>query len=97
MLAVAVFLLGEGLPADIHNKRWNVPDRSGGHGKVIADGSILIHLSAIGSFGLLPRLFGEISVPAGVYSEVVSEGLGMPGAAGGGRDRAGRPIRHDEG
>ena len=48
--------------------------------KVIADASILIHLSAIGRFYLLKELFKEITIPEGVYTEVVIEGWGFPGS-----------------
>ena len=48
--------------------------------KIIADASILIHLSAIGRFHLLKELFRKITVPEGVYTEVVIEGQGLPGS-----------------
>lgn len=48
--------------------------------KVIADASILIHLSSIGRFHILKKLYGEIVIPDGVYSEVVIEGWGLPGS-----------------
>jgi hypothetical protein len=48
--------------------------------KVVADASILIHLSAIGRFYLLKELFGEIIIPEGVHREVVIEGWGLPGS-----------------
>ena len=48
--------------------------------RVIADASILIHLSAIGRFYLLKELFQEITIPEGVYTEVVIEGWGLSGS-----------------
>ena len=48
--------------------------------RVIADASILIHLSAIGRFYLLKELFQEITIPEGVYTEVVVEGWGLSGS-----------------
>jgi len=48
--------------------------------KVIADTSILIHLSAIGRFYLLKELFGEIIIPEGVYTELAVEGWGLAGS-----------------
>jgi hypothetical protein len=48
--------------------------------KVIADASILIHLSAIGRFYLLKEFFEEITIPEGVYREVVVEGWGLSGS-----------------
>lgn len=44
---------------------------------MVADASILIHLSAIGRFYLLKKLFKEITIPEAVYTEVVIEGLGV--------------------
>jgi predicted nucleic acid-binding protein len=48
--------------------------------KVIADASILIHLSAIGRFYLLREFFQEVTIPEGVYAEVVIEGWGLSGS-----------------
>jgi predicted nucleic acid-binding protein len=48
--------------------------------KVIADASILIHLSAIGKFHLLQEPFQEITIPEGVYTEVAIAGKGLPGS-----------------
>jgi predicted nucleic acid-binding protein len=60
------------------------PERSGGSEtgkkKVIADASILIHLSAIGRFYLLRELFQGVTIPEGVYAEVVIEGWGLSGS-----------------
>lgn len=61
-----------------------VPERSRGskakEKKVIADASILIHLSAIGRFYLLRELFQEVIIPEGVYTEIVIEGWGLSGS-----------------
>ncbi len=48
--------------------------------KVVADASILIHLSAIGRFYLLKEQFKEIMIPEGIYREVVIEGWRLPGS-----------------
>jgi len=48
--------------------------------KVIADASILIHLSAIGRFYLLRELFREVTIPEAVYAEVAIEGWGLSGS-----------------
>ncbi len=48
--------------------------------KVIADASILIHLSAIGRFHLLKELFKAVVIPEGVYTEVVIDGWGLSGS-----------------
>jgi predicted nucleic acid-binding protein len=47
---------------------------------VIADAGPLIHLSLIGSLGLLPELYGRILIPDLVYDEVVKSGEGLPGS-----------------
>lgn len=49
--------------------------------RAISNSSPLIHLGAIGSFGLLRDLFDEIWIPPAVWREVVEEGRGRPGAA----------------
>lgn len=51
-----------------------------GEKKVIADASVLIHLSAIGRFYLLRELFHGVTIPEGVYTEVVIEGWGLSGS-----------------
>lgn len=51
-----------------------------GEKKVIADASVLIHLSAIGRFYLLRELFQGVTIPEGVYAEVVIEGWGLSGS-----------------
>ena len=48
--------------------------------ELVADASILIHLSAIGRFYLLRELFKGITIPEGVYTEVVIEGWGLSGS-----------------
>lgn len=48
--------------------------------RVVADSSILIHLSAIRRSHLLKKLFGTVSIPEAVYSEVVIEGRKLPGS-----------------
>lgn len=47
---------------------------------VVADSGPLIHLSLIGSLGLLPDLYGQILIPDLVYDEVVNSGEGLPGS-----------------
>jgi predicted nucleic acid-binding protein len=48
--------------------------------KVVADSSPLIALSKIDQFGLLPKLFNQIVITSQVFTEVVVEGAGLPGA-----------------
>lgn len=48
--------------------------------KVTADASILIHLAEIGRFHLLEKLFAQIRIPEGVYTEVAIEGWGLSGS-----------------
>lgn len=40
----------------------------------VSDSSVLIHLSAIGQFALLPLFFSEVRVPGAVWREVVVQG-----------------------
>src|SRR5439155_2560924 len=40
--------------------------------------SPLIYLAALSDFGLLPALFGEISIPGAVYDEIVTNGGAHP-------------------
>ncbi|MBC8450494.1 MAG: DUF3368 domain-containing protein [Chloroflexi bacterium] len=47
---------------------------------VVANSSPLIALAKIERFHLLQRIFGRISIPQGVYEEVVVEGQGQAGA-----------------
>jgi predicted nucleic acid-binding protein len=47
---------------------------------VVSDSSPLISLAKIGSFDLLHRLFGEITISSDVYTEVVVVGSRLPGA-----------------
>ena len=49
--------------------------------KAVSNSSPLIHLAAIGSFGLLREFFDDIMVPPAVWHEVVEVGQGRPGAA----------------
>ena len=46
----------------------------------VCDSSVLIHLAAIGQFGLLQRFFDTIVIPPAVWREVVEEGQGMSGS-----------------
>ena len=50
------------------------------HGSVVANSSVLIHLSRIGRLDVLRKIFGEIQVPEAVYRECVVEGQNRPGA-----------------
>ena len=47
---------------------------------VVADASVLIHLSRIGRFELLRQLYETIVIPKGVYTEVVEVGWSLPGS-----------------
>lgn len=47
---------------------------------IIADSSILIHLSKIGQFHLLKKIYGEITIARSVYTEVVEKGWGLAGS-----------------
>jgi predicted nucleic acid-binding protein len=46
---------------------------------IVSNASPLINLARIGKLGLLPRLYGELTVPEAVWREVVLEGQGQPG------------------
>ena len=48
---------------------------------VVSDTSVLIHLARIDRFGLLRRLYSEITVPEAVWRETVVEGERRPGAS----------------
>jgi predicted nucleic acid-binding protein len=48
---------------------------------VIAAATPLIYRAAIGKFDLLRVLYGRIVIPCAVYDEVVTQGVGRPGAA----------------
>ncbi|HZF13631.1 MAG TPA: DUF3368 domain-containing protein [Thermoanaerobaculia bacterium] len=48
---------------------------------VIVDSSTLIHLSAIGRLTLLKDLYGKLTVPPAVWSEVVEQGKNRTGVA----------------
>ena len=47
---------------------------------VVADASVLIHLSRIGCFHLLKSLYGDVVICPSVYVEVVERGWGLPGS-----------------
>jgi predicted nucleic acid-binding protein len=48
--------------------------------KVVADSSFLIALATIDTLPLVPRIFSEVFIPDAVYDEVVTRGVGLPGA-----------------
>ncbi len=48
--------------------------------RVIADASILIHLSRIGRFRLPNAIYGKIVIASGVFIEVVEKGWGLAGS-----------------
>jgi len=45
---------------------------------VVSNASPLINLTWIDELDLIQKLFGEITVPKGVWDEVVSAGKGKP-------------------
>jgi uncharacterized protein len=47
---------------------------------VVSDASALINLARIRELDLLPRLYGDILIPAAVWQEVVMDGAGRPGS-----------------
>lgn len=47
---------------------------------VVADSSCLIALARSGQLAVLRALFGQITIPAAVYDEVVTQGAGRPGS-----------------
>ena len=47
---------------------------------IIADASVLIHLSRIGLFDLLRSLYHELTISPSVFHEVVEKGWGLPGS-----------------
>lgn len=47
---------------------------------VVADASVLIHLSRIGRFRLLESLYERVVICPGVYAEVVERGWRLPGS-----------------
>jgi predicted nucleic acid-binding protein len=47
---------------------------------IVADASVLIHLSRIGRFHLLKDLYGQISIISSVFAEVVEKGWGLAGS-----------------
>ena len=48
--------------------------------EVVSNSGPLIALAEINQFLLLQQLFGELSIPSAVYTEVVVDGAGQPGA-----------------
>ena len=46
---------------------------------VISNSTPLIYLSTLSDFNVLRKLFGEITIPAAVYREVVIRGQEQPG------------------
>lgn len=48
--------------------------------RVVADASVLIHLSRIGRFHLLKNVYNEISITSSVFAEVVEKGWGLAGS-----------------
>jgi len=47
---------------------------------VIADASILIHLSRIGRFHLLKNVYNQINITSSIFGEVVEKGWGLAGS-----------------
>ena len=47
---------------------------------VISDASPLVNLARIGALHLLPELYDTVTLPEAVWTEVVTEGEGQPGA-----------------
>ena len=47
---------------------------------VVADASVLIHLSRIGRFHLLKNIYNQVSVASSVFAEVVEKGWGLAGS-----------------
>lgn len=47
---------------------------------VVVDATPIIALSLVGQFSLLRRLYGEISIPPAVHSEIVAGGPGRAGS-----------------
>ena len=47
---------------------------------VISDASPLVNLARIGALHLLPELYDTVTLPKAVWTEVVTEGEGQPGA-----------------
>ena len=48
--------------------------------RVVANSSVLIHLSRISMFELLKELYETLAIPRAVYREVVERGRGLPGS-----------------
>jgi predicted nucleic acid-binding protein len=47
---------------------------------VVCDSTVLIGLSRIGKLELLQDLFGQMSIPRAVFTEVTGKGMNRPGA-----------------
>ncbi|MEA1864199.1 MAG: DUF3368 domain-containing protein [Euryarchaeota archaeon] len=47
---------------------------------VVSNASPLINLARIGKLDLLRQLYGELFIPKAVWQEVVTDGVGQPGA-----------------
>lgn len=47
---------------------------------VVSNASPLINLARIGKLDLLRQLYGELFIPEAVWQEVVTDGVGQPGA-----------------
>ena len=47
---------------------------------VVADASVLIHLSRIGRFHLIKNVFDQVSISSSVFAEVVEKGWGLAGS-----------------
>jgi len=48
--------------------------------RIVSNASPLINLVRIGKLPLLRKLYGELLIPEAVWREVVTEGVGQPGA-----------------
>jgi len=48
--------------------------------RIVSNASPLINLARIGKLNLLHKLYGELLIPEAVWHEVVTEGIGQPGA-----------------
>jgi uncharacterized protein len=46
---------------------------------VVANASPLIGLAKINHLHLLPSLFGAVTIPKAIYTELVVKGAGLPG------------------
>jgi predicted nucleic acid-binding protein len=48
--------------------------------RIVSNASPLINLARIGKLDFLRKLYGELLIPEAVWREVVTEGIGQPGA-----------------